>query len=921
MKFSLARSLVFHLLAFVVAATLFITQSVSAQVVEIPDPNLKQVIRETLQLPEGQPITQQEMLRLRWLRVEQKDITDLTGLEYATNLDYLEAWRNQIRDISPLKNLVRLKTVILWGNQIQDITPLANLTNLTALGLAINAVETVEPLAGLMRLQILNLSTNRIVDITPLANLTNLTELTVSQNQVHDLNPLARLTRLTFLNLNNNRISDLTPLINLTALETLRLHINAIVDITPLANLTNLTELTLSHNQVRDLNPLMNLTALQTLWLNMNAIVDITPLSGLKNLKELWIADNPIRDFSPLTELEGVELDLEVDFNQLDQLHLVVNIPDPNLENAIRDQLNREHPTILPEEPITQQLMLKLGWLDGRGKNITDLTGLEYATNLHHLYLCCNDIESVEPLAGLTKLWLLDLYLNRIQDVTSLANLVNLEKLWIHENLITDITPLQGLNLIELSYDEVCDFPPIAPPVRKRIESRTFPSVFAWGAAISTLGLDHFTGDQRAALHDLDFGGGFVGWNQTPTEPAEGLATSLGGHLTHGRKTHQRRLDLNPNMIILFTVDYRSYFSDKALPPGSDLWLRDENDEIVRSPAGSPQLNFLKSEVQDLIVKRIIAVERCGLYDGVMLDQFAGHGAFGNRIYGATKEEMIQAILNIFRSVREQTRDDFLILINANRTKATRYTEYVNGTFMETDSDYQYLSGMPGGYSYDGLKEIESTLSWSEENLRSPQINCLEGWGIPAEPPDSPENQRWMRVITTLSLTHSDGYVMYATGWGSVAVCPECPYPWGPAHQHIWYDFWDANLGQPVGPKVQYHQNIEDSFKGLFIREFTHGWAVYNRSGQPQTISLSESATPVSDRGNNAASQTHLLPDLDGEIYLKLPSPYDLNRDGTINVLDLILVSQHFGTATGDVNDDGITNILDLTRVAQQFNQ
>ena len=57
---------------------------------------------------------------------------------------------------------------------------------------------------------------------------------------------------------------------------------------------------------------------------------------------------------------------------------------------------------------------------------------------------------------------------------------------------------------------------------------------------------------------------------------------------------------------------------------------------------------------------------------------------------------------------------------------------------------------MPGGYSHEGLTQIESTLTWLEENLRSPQINCLEGWGIPAEPPDSTENRRWMRVITTL---------------------------------------------------------------------------------------------------------------------------------------------------------------------------
>ena len=201
------------------------------------------------------------------------------------------------------------------------------------------------------------------------------------------------------------------------------------------------------------------------------------------------------------------------------------------------------------------------------------------------------------------------------------------------------------------------------------------------------------TPDQRAALHDLEAGVWFpsIHWDQTPTEPAEGLAISLAANLSRARETHRRQLDLNPNRIFLLGVDWRSYFTDEALPPGSDFWLKDENGEIVRSPTGSPQLNFFKSEVQDLIAKRIVAVERCGLYDGVMLDQFADHGAFGRQHHEfGTEEETIQSVLNIFRAVRSQVRKDFLILINANRTKATRYTEYVNGSFMEAGQAFTH---------------------------------------------------------------------------------------------------------------------------------------------------------------------------------------------------------------------------------------
>ena len=838
MKFSLSR-----LLVFAIAAILLIAQPVSAQVVEIPDPNLEKAIREVLELPDGTAITQREMLQLTTLAAGDSSIADLTGLEYATNLEVLN----------------------LMNNRITDISLLANLTNLTHLYLGDNALPTIEPLAGLINLRVLDLYNAGVKDITPLANL----------------------------------------------------------------------------------------TALESLVIVRNMIVDISPLVGLKNLKRLRLAENPIGDFTPLAQLEGVELDLDIDLSRLDQLNLVVEVADPNLRQAIREALS------LPDGvPLTQLKMLHLTELDAWNRNIKDLTGLQYATNLEFLRLWSNEIkdltplvnltklellalwgnqitdlsplanltklkelnlaynavESVEPIAGLINLQTLNLTINRVQDITPLAHLINLEFLYIRENLVTDITPLQGLNLIEFQYDEICDFPPIAPPVRERIERRSFPSVFAWGGTSPMFGLDHLTPAQRIALHDLDLGVWFVvGWDQTPTEPAEGLGTSLAGNLSRSRETHQKHLDLNPNLISLLTVDHISHFTDKAFPPSSDFWARDENGEIARSPSGSPIIDFLKPEVQDLLAKRIIAVERCGLYDGVHLDQWSdGINLHRNaRWFPVPDEDILQARLNILRSVRSQVRDDFLIVVNGGIEKITHYADYINGSFMETGRD------TPFGYSHNELKKIESTLLWSEKNLREPQINCLEGTGIPTEPPDGPTNRRMMRVHTTLSLTHSDGYVMYTTGAGTVIICPECPYPWGPGHQHIWYPFWDANLGRPVGSKAQHYQNIE----GLFIREFTNGWAVYNRSGTPQTITLPASAIPVSDRGNNAALTTHLLPDLDGEIYLKAKNPADVNGDWKVNILDLVHVANNFGKSDPDLNGDGVVNILDLVFVAQTFNQ
>ena len=187
-----------------------------AQIVEIPAPNLREAISKTLQLPAGQPMTQQQMLRLENLDVEQAGINDLTGgLEYATNLESLRAWLNPISDLTPLANLTNLRYLDLTECQIADITPLANL----------------------IQLQSLHISSNQIVDIGPLANLTQLQEISLQHNQIEDISSLVNLIQLEALWLDKNRVHDITPLSNLTKLRRLGLTWNPILDYTPLDGL------------------------------------------------------------------------------------------------------------------------------------------------------------------------------------------------------------------------------------------------------------------------------------------------------------------------------------------------------------------------------------------------------------------------------------------------------------------------------------------------------------------------------------------------------------------------------------------------------------------------------------------------------------------------------------------------------------
>ena len=249
-------------------------------------------------------------------------------------------------------------------------------------------------------------------------------------------------------------------------------------------------------------------------------------------------------------------------------------------------------------------------------------------------------------------------------------------------------------------------------------------------------------------------------------------------------------------------------------------------------------------------------------------------------------------------------------------------------------------------YNYDGLKLLEDIFFWAEESLREPQINCLEAEGIGSELPTSPNNLRDMRLLATLSLTHSDGYFSYTMGvqWDEKHPHDDAFLNYQGAafhrnrrywithreqhdtlyhlhhHEHYWNDFWDADLGQPVGEKGQLYGGIE----GLFIREFTNGWAVYNRSGKAQQIQLIESATDVA---SGITGISHTLPDLDGEIYLKVesgletPPTADVNGDGIVNILDLVAVANAFGQDAPDVNGDGTVNVLDLVAVANAFDK
>lgn len=465
--------------------------------------------------------------------------------------------------------------------------------------------------------------------------------------------------------------------------------------------------------------------------------------------------------------------------------------------------------------------------------------------------------------------------------------------------------------------------------LQEKVDSRSLPSIAgAWAEWF--VNRPELSNAEMTASHDMFWSPEF---SHRPVLVDGEI--KLIGDLTASKRQRDELLALNPNMLLIYEIAMRKAYSGSDLYKGDFPLIRwDDGTQVFGIPSEVDTdllIDFTHPKAQELIVGYALALAESGLYDGIFFDFWQENGVI---LKGYRSLEAEQAArVEILRRIREAVGDDFLIIVN-NTGKLTLATPYINGIFMEA-----FRSDLKN-YNYDGLKLLEDIFFWAEEHLQEPQINFLEAEGIGAQLPMSVDNRRWMRLMTTLGLTHSDGYFLYTMGvqWDEKHPHDDTYLNYQGAafynnrrywithreqhdtlfhlhhHEHYWHAFWDADLGQPVSEKAQRYEDRE----GLFIREFTNGWAVYNRSGKEQIVQL-----PVKSNGieSGITAIEHTISDLDGEIYLKATTREvaDINGDGVVNILDLVIVANAFGKDTPDVNGDGTVNVLDLVAVTNAF--
>lgn len=201
---------------------------------EIPDPVLRREIARKLNISSPTSLTKGDVRRLQSLTAKNVGISDLTGLELATNLEHLYVDQNSIASLEPLRDLPKMRQITASRNPISDISPLATLPNINWLELNWTEITSLEPLRGNTKLGWLQVAYTNIDSIEPLGESTNLGSLYFQNTEVSDISALSGIDDIMVISAPDAEISDLEPLRGKQKLYLLNINRNHVTDLSML---------------------------------------------------------------------------------------------------------------------------------------------------------------------------------------------------------------------------------------------------------------------------------------------------------------------------------------------------------------------------------------------------------------------------------------------------------------------------------------------------------------------------------------------------------------------------------------------------------------------------------------------------------------------------------------------------------------
>ncbi len=413
---------------------------------------------------------------------ELEDIGPLAELEHIENLSLRN---NKITDLSPLSHMKNMKILDVNNNHIRDIKPLFTVTSLKTLTLANNQVSnaSLEGIDQLKNVKKLSLSNNGLTNIEHITAMKKLADLDLSKNELENITPISKLSTVQALDLEENYISDITPLSKLTGLYSLRLGSNEIRDVRPVQELGKRMYIDIQRQKIfldhveKDKEvkiPIYNLQgeALDTIRLKSeDGIVNNGSVKWSTSGEKIYEFMLDIKPEENHIKFNGTVIQNVVE--RLDEIKETIKEDNEQKENVILDKTLQQHinKENLGREnlnaPITKEDLLqvkKLEILKEKGKEIKDITGLEYMANLEKLTLEGVGLKNIEFISNLEKLNDVNVSHNQIEDITPLSSLGNLQWLNLADNHIKDVSVLGSmldLLSLKLAGNEIRDVRPL----------------------------------------------------------------------------------------------------------------------------------------------------------------------------------------------------------------------------------------------------------------------------------------------------------------------------------------------------------------------------------------------------------------------------------------------------------------------------
>ena len=373
--------------------------------------------------------------KIEILNLSNKDIKELNGIEYLTNLKELNLENNQLKKVN-LRYNEELITLNLSNNNLDKINLNFNKL-LEYVNLSKNNLTKFDTLA-ISKVKQLDLSNNNLSNIK-LTNMKDIISLRLKNNKLKDIN-LKNNLLLEELDISFNNIKELSYFSNLTSLDIEKTDIEDVI-----VN-KELKRVNIGSTKFKNIDFIKDLELLEELNIS-NTDIDSLDLSNYKKLKTLDISNTYLEKFNikentlleilkaSKAHIKNIDLSnnkelvlLDLSNNKIEEISLkeLVNLKDLNLSNNKLKSLDLSK-------------NIKLISLVLNENELTEVNTLEFK-DLETLEIANNNIEKLD-----------------------LKNNVNLNKLNISSTKIKDINvenlkKLKNLNISNLNIKEIRPF-------------------------------------------------------------------------------------------------------------------------------------------------------------------------------------------------------------------------------------------------------------------------------------------------------------------------------------------------------------------------------------------------------------------------------------------------------------------------------